>query len=367
MKDGSPSMYTMSGVDDKTEEIALKRMIPILQDTFAYRKGVGECLIPIGHYAGIIKIAEDIGLALKTDGVGTKVFIAQMMNKYDTVGIDCVAQVVNDIICTGAEPLSVVDYLGVQESNPTLLEEITKGLRTGAKIAGVNIVGGEIAQLPDMINGVRPHYGFDLLALGVGIVHPKKIIDGHSIEANDAVIGIASSGIHTNGMSLARNIFFKRMNFDVHKYFDALGRTLGEELLEPTSIYVQEFMDLIRAGIHLKNVAHITSDGLLNLARTGENHGYVIEQLPQPYPIFELLMHYMKGLDLPEMYRVFNMGIGLCLVLPRQEIDDAIQLIEKHQKKAFVLGYARKDPEKKIILKPLSIIGDPKKGSFYHA
>jgi len=357
----------VSGVDDKTEEIALKRMIPILEDTFGYRKGVVECLIPIGHYAGMIRISENIGLTLKTDGVGTKVFIAQMMNKYDTIGIDCVAQIVNDIICTGAEPLSLVDYLGVQEANPSLLEEITKGLRTGAKMARVNIVGGEIAQLPDMINGARPHYGFDLLGLGVGIVHPDKIIDGHLIEPDDAVIGIASSGIHTNGMSLARNVFFKHMNFDVHMYFDKLGRTLGEELLEPTSIYVQEFMDLVRAGLHLKNVAHITSDGLLNLARMGENIGYVIEQLPQPHSIFELMMQYMKGLDLPEMYRVFNMGIGLCVVLPRQEIDDAVQLIEKHHKKAFVLGYARKDPEKKIVLKPLNIIGDPKRGKFYFA
>ena len=198
-------------------------------------------------------------------------------------------------------------------------------------------------------------------------MHPKKIIDGRSTKAGDVVVGVASSGLHSNGISMARDIFFKQMKFDVDKYFDEFGRTLGEELLEPSYIYVQEVMDLINAGIHLRNVAHITSDGLLNLARLGEKCGYIIDNLPEPHPIFKLMKRYRKDLDDLEMYRVCNMGIGLCLVLPRSEVDDATQLIEKHRKKAFTLGYVVEDPENKIVLKQLRIFGNPKIGKFYRA
>lgn len=356
--------YKKAGVNTEKEEFALKELTSVLYETFLYRDNVGKCLTPFGHYAGVIQINDEIAIALKTDGVGTKLFIAQLMDKYDTVGIDCIAMVVNDIICTGAEPLSIVDYLAVQDPDPKMLKQIGIGLKKGAEMARVNVVGGEIAQVREMIKGVRPKRGFDLVGMGIGILHPKEIIKGDYISEGDIVIGIKSSGIHSNGLTMARKILLKKMGFNIHDYFDELGRTLGEELLEPTSIYVREIMDMKNAGLHLKNVAHITSDGLLNLARVGNGYGYIIDYLPEVPPIFNMIKRYGKVHD-KEMYRVYNMGVGLCVVLSKTEGDDALQIIEKYGKEAFVMGYTVKDPEKKIVLKPLKIIGDPKKGRFY--
>jgi len=355
--------YAKAGVDTRKEELSLKGLLPLLYETFSYRKDIGKSLTSIGHYAGIIKISDEIAIALKTDGVGTKILVSQMMNKYDTIGIDCIAMVANDVICTGAEPLSVLDYVAVQDPDPELIKQIGIGLKKGAEMANVNIVGGEIAQMRDMIKSVRPKRGFDLVGMCVGVVHPKKIIDGSLIQEGDVVVGLASSGIHSNGLTLARNIFFKQRKFDVHKYFDELGRTLGEELLEPTLIYVPEVMNMIKEGLNLKNIAHITSDGLLNLARVGEKYGYTIEYMPEPHPVFKMIQQYGKVND-TEMFRVCNMGVGLCTVLSKNDVDNALQIAEKYGRKAFVIGYAKKDPDKKIVLKPLKMIGYPEKGKF---
>ena len=349
--------YADSGVDTKKEDVAMSRIIPRFVETFENRKGLaGESLLKIiKHYAAIIKITGNQALAIKTDGVGTKTFIAQHMDKYDTVGIDCVAMNVNDIICTGAEPISFLDYLAIQKSDPDLIEEISKGLKTGADLAKVSIVGGETAIMPEMINGIQGKIGFDLAGSAIGIINDDHIINGIQIEEDDVLIGISSSGIHSNGLTLARDIFFKKNKFTVDKHFDELeGRSLGEELLIPTNIYVNEIMEMIRKGIRIKVLAHITSDGLRNLTRVGENCGYEINNLPKPQAIFDLIKNY-GHIDDSEMYEVYNMGVGMCAVLPQQQLDSALQIAEKDGKKTIVMGRAIRDPEKKIKIRQLKI------------
>jgi phosphoribosylformylglycinamidine cyclo-ligase len=350
--------YAEAGVDTRTEDLAMKRIKPLFEQTFKNRKGLmGESLLrEIKHYAAIVKITDQLAIAIKTDGVGTKTFIAQYMNKYDTVGIDCVAMNVNDVLCTGAEPTSFLDYLAIQKSDPDIIEEIAKGLKLGADKAKVSIVGGETAIMPDMINSVdSDKIGFDLAGSALGTINPADIIDGRQIEEDDTLMGISSSGIHSNGLTLARNIFCNKDNFLLDRHFDELGRSLGQELLEPTHIYVDEIMQMIREGISLKVLAHITSDGLRNLTRIGDNFGYEINYLPKPQPIFELIQNY-GHIEKTEMYEVYNMGIGMCAVIPQEQLDSALQIGEKYGKKAFVMGKAKKENDKKITIKPLKIV-----------
>lgn len=347
--------YKKAGVDTKGEEIALKRIIEICHSTYGLRRSkIGESVLPIKHFAGIVKITPELGIAIKTDGVGTKVLIAQMMDEYDTIGIDCIAMNVNDIICVGAEPTTFVDYIAIERVDAEMLEEIAKGLARGAEMAKVAIVGGEIAQLPEIIRGKGTGKGLDLSGACIGAVSLDKIVKGDDLKEGDVVLGLRSSGIHSNGLTLARKVLLKDADLKIDAYIDKLDRTLGEELLEPTHIYVPEVLRMLEEGLDVKVLAHITGDGLLNLNRVAEGFGYVIEDLPKPQPIFELIQEY-GGIADEEMYRVFNMGVGFCVVLPREEIDDACQIADKHKVESFVMGYATKDPLERVVLKPVGL------------
>jgi phosphoribosylformylglycinamidine cyclo-ligase len=355
--------YEHSGVDMKKEDEAMDRMIPILEDTCRYRTGVGKCIAKIGHFAGLVRLNEKQGLAIKTDGVGTKIFIAELLRKYDTIGIDCIAMNVNDIVCTGAEPICFEDYIAIQYPNPDVIEQIAIGLRKGAEISKINIVGGETAVVPEMVRGMREGQGLDLAGMCIGVVDLDRIIDGNSVKEGDALLGISSSGLHSNGYTLARRILLKEMNFGLDEYFDELGRTLGEELLEPTHIYVPEIMEILKRNIQVKLIAHITGRGFLNISRVGQGYGYVIEELPPPPAIFKLLRRCGKVAN-EEMYNRFNMGIGMCLVVPRTEIDKVVDIVEKHDVNVFTLGYAKKDAERNIYVKPFNIVGIFKEQEF---
>lgn len=348
--------YKKAGVDVEAEDEALKLVVEECRKTFSLRKGAGSPLLPIAHFAGVVKLNEKLGLALKTDGVGTKVFIAQLLDKYDTVGIDCIAMNVNDVICLGAEPISFIDYIALQKPNPRLLQEIARGLAEGAREAGVTIVGGEIAQLPEMIQGKREGFGFDLAGMCVGIVPLDRLIDGSRVEEGDIVVGLASSGIHSNGLTLARRVLLEEEGLNLHEPVEGLDKTLGEELLTPTRIYVKPVLTMLREGLDLHGMAHITGKGLLNLARASPHAGYIVENLPEPQPIFNLIQKHGKIPD-SEMYQVFNMGVGFCLVLPEKDVDKALDIAEKHGIKAYRLGRAIKDSERKLILKPKRLIG----------
>ena len=356
--------YASSGVDREKEDEAMKLIAPLLKETCSYRRTeLGRCVTGIGHFAGIVKLNNKLGLAIKTDGVGTKVFIAQLMQKYDTVGIDCVAMNVNDVICTGAEPISFVDYIAIQKPEPKVIEQIVWGLKEGAKIAEISIAGGETAQLQEMIRGTSEGRGFDLAGMCIGVVELDKIIDGSSLKEGDALLGLSSSGLHSNGYTLARQILLEKKHFGLNEYFEELGRTLGEELLEPTFIYVPEIMKIIKKNIEVKLLAHITSKGFINLSRVGKGYGYVIENLPRPQPIFQLIQKCGDVTD-EEMYYTFNMGVGMCMVVQKNRIDDVAQVVGKHGKEVFILGRVKKDADRKIDIKPLKMFSDSKQKIF---
>lgn len=344
-------------VDTQQEEAGLSGLVRELRATLAMRpSGLGHVRLDFGFFANVIALDDTTGLAISTDGVGTKLLVAQMMGKYDTIGIDCVAMNVNDVLCVGAEPLTMVDYLAVQEPDPALLTAIGRGLRDGALQARVTIPGGEIAQVPEMIAGVHPGHGFDLAGTAVGTVPLDRIIVGEAIEPGDLVIGLASSGIHSNGLTLARQLFAKHAPAS---RIPDLARPLGEELLTPTRIYVREVLDVLRAGVAVKALIHVTSDGLLNLLRVKNRAaGFVIEHLPEPPAIFTVIQREL-GVPPAEMFRVYNMGIGFCLVVSSRgdSADRALAIIRRHGVECYPIGRAVTDGDPRVEIRPARLVG----------
>src|SRR6266581_6522339 len=269
--------YKATGVDIAEADTGLNRIVERVQKTWP-KHGMGRVVLPIGYYANVIEV-DGVGMALCTDGVGSKTIIADLMRKYDTIGIDCVAMNVNDLICVGAKPLSLVDYIAIEKTDAAMLDAIGAGLCRGAEMAQISISGGEIAQLRDVING------FDLVAMALGRVDLDKIIDGSNIAPGDVVIGVKSTGLHSNGFSLARRALFEAGRFGIDHKFDELGTTLGEELLRPTSIYVRDAMEILEKIRGVKALFNITGDGLLNLSRAAAPVGYEIEEPIDPRPI----------------------------------------------------------------------------------
>jgi len=288
------------------------------------------------------------GLAFTSDGVGTKALIAQMMNRYDTIGIDCVAMNVNDLLCVGATPLSMVDYIAVRNADPYLLDEISKGLAAGACAARISIPGGEIAQLPDIIADHHGGHAFDLAGSAVGLVDLDKILIGQDIRDGDVVVGIESNGVHSNGVTLARRVLFEQAQYNVHTVLPGLQTSIGEELLRPTHIYVSEALQILEK-IPVKALVHITSDGFLNLARVHAPVGFVIEELPPIPPIFAAIQQAGSVPD-EEMFRVFNMGVGFCVVVAGEYVEQVISLVHSHGKKAQRIGYAVQDEQRHVVI-----------------
>jgi phosphoribosylformylglycinamidine cyclo-ligase len=346
--------YSRAGVNTVQEETALAGLLRWVGRTLQF--GRHRSALDFGYFASVLDLGNGLGLALSTDGVGTKLLVAQMLDKYDTIGIDCVAMNVNDLLCVGAEPLCMLDYVAVQEADPDLLEQIGKGLYEGARQANISIPGGEIAQVREMIRGEREGRGFDLAGACVGLVPMNRILVGQNIQPGDAVIGIRSSGIHSNGLTLAREVFFRKAGFAPDRYVPELGRTIGEELLEPTRIYVREVLDLLRAGLDIKALAHITSDGLLNLNRVKAEVGYMLDTLPEPHPVFALLQE-LGGVGDEEMYQVYNMGVGFCLVVSSAHADRTLERLNGLGVEAFRLGHAVTDPDRRVHLIPRGLVG----------
>ena len=287
----------------------------------------------------VIDVGGGAGLALCTDGVGTKALIAQMLGRYDTIGIDCVAMNVNDLVCIGATPLSFLDYIAVERADPDMLDEIAKGLCAGAVAAGVSISGGEIAQLGDMIAGHGDGRGFDLVGMAAGTVALDAVLTGAGIADGDVVIGLASNGIHSNGLSLARKAFFADHGLAPDAALAGLTGTLGEELLRPTHIYVAEALEARARVPSLKAMVHITGDGFLNLARVQSEVGFVLDSLPSAPTIFGHIAEY-GAVAAEEMYTAYNMGIGFCLVAGAQYAAQLIDIAVAHGREARVIGAA---------------------------
>lgn len=264
---------------------------------------------------------------MSTDGVGTKLLVAEAMGRYDTVGIDCIAMNVNDVICVGARPLAMLDYLAVESADPDQCEQIGRGLARGAELAEIEIPGGELAQLGAMISG------FDIAGACFGTVLLDEIIDGSAVRPGDVIIGLPSSGIHSNGYTLARSAL------DGLALEDQFGEdTLGEALLAPTEIYVRAIMDLLESSSGVSGLAHITSGGLANLLRLrASGVDYVITDPLEPQPIFELIQERASVPD-EEMYEVFNMGCGFCCVVPAGDESAALTVLRSHYPEARAIG-----------------------------
>ena len=274
-----------------------------------------------GHYAALVRLG-DKAIAMSTDGVGSKILIAEMMDKYDTVGIDCIAMVVNDIICIGAEPIALVDYLAVEKPNPEMAEEIAEGLVKGAHESKIAIIGGETASLPGIIEN------FDLAGTGIGFVDVDKIITGEDIEPGNVLIGLNSNGIHSNGYSLARKAIFEDAGLTINDKMPNSDKTIGEELLKPTRLYVEPIVKLFKEDCKINGLAHITGGGFTNLRRLKKGVGYDINNLPEVPEIFKLI--YNQDVPLEEMYRVFNMGIGFVVIADESEASKIMEIIKPY-------------------------------------
>ncbi len=317
MAEMAEGAYAGSGVDTAQSDAAVQALVSVLGAIDTGRPS--RALMRSGHYANVLRLDDSRGIALSTDGVGTKVIVAEQLGKFDTVGIDCIAMNVNDLICVGAEPIALVDYIAVEQADPEMLRQIAEGLKAGAETAGIEIPGGELAQLPEVIRGHPSPTGFDLVGACVGLVELDAIVTGGRIEPGDAIIGVPSSGLHSNGYTLAR-----RALPDLDEQFG--DGTVGDALIEPTRIYVREVVDLLKSDVDVRGLAHITGDGLLNLGRLEAAVGYRISDPLPPQPIFGLIAE-RSGTPPEEMYEVFNMGCGLCCAVPPADADRAAQAL----------------------------------------
>jgi phosphoribosylformylglycinamidine cyclo-ligase len=356
-----PLSYHVTGVLDNTQ-LGLTALLGWVNKTAAFRREgqPGRRVVDVGFFASVVRITDELGLALCTDGVGSKVLVAEMLERYDTIGIDCMAMNVNDVICVGAEPISFLDYIAVEHATPSVLEQIAKGLHRGAELAGVAIVGGEISQMSDIIKGHAPGQGVDLVGMCAGTVPLDRIILGREVEPGDAIVGVRSSGIHSNGFTLARKALFDEGRLAPDRYMPELGGTVGEELLRPTHIYVRPVVDLLyRQGVPVRALIHVTSDGFLNLARIEASVGFHLDNLPEPQPIFDLIRR-TGGIPLGEMYRVFNMGIGFCLIVPNDPgvIGAVRRTFEASSFEAQVIGTVIADERRRVVMPKQRLVGE---------
>ncbi|MDX2494553.1 MAG: phosphoribosylformylglycinamidine cyclo-ligase [Desulfuromusa sp.] len=329
-----PITYKDAGVDIDAGNHFVNLIKPLVKETTR-----PEVLSSIGGFGGLFSLNSSKyqrpTLVAATDGVGTKLKLAFMLDKHDTVGIDLVAMCVNDIIVQGAEPLFFLDYLATAKLSPAQAVEVIKGIAEGCKQANCALLGGETAEMPGMYSGGE----YDLAGFSVGVVDNDKIIDGSTITNGDQIIGIASTGLHSNGFSLARKIFLETLKLDLDTQPNDLNQSLGEELLTPTRIYVKSLLNLIKT-FEIKGIAHITGGGLLeNIPRILPRHCKAIinrHSWEKP-PIFDMLK---KGGNIPEdeMYRTFNYGIGMVLVVSKDAAEDVIGLLAGLGDPAYLIG-----------------------------
>ena len=321
--------YKKAGVDIakiKQSQAAIGKMI---ESTHKLQK-MAKTTQGFGHYAGIVEIPGGKLLATHTDGVGTKVVIANLMKKYNTIGIDCVAMNVNDIICIGATPVSFVDYIAANKNDQRIFKGIAEGLVKGAKKSAVPIVGGETAIMPDVIAGKG--FSFDLAGMVVGLVSKKDIVLGNKISPGDVIIGAKSSGIHSNGYSLARKALLSK--YSVKDKVKGVG-VIGDALLMPTEIYVKPVLEIIQK-CKVNGLAHITGGAFTKLMRL-KKIGYEIDSLPKMPPIMGLIEE--QGIKSEEMYKTFNMGVGFCIISPKDQATRIKAIFKKHNITTQEIGH----------------------------
>jgi phosphoribosylformylglycinamidine cyclo-ligase len=321
--------YAAAGVDTSQADRAVDALVGVLRTIELDRPSAS--VLPSGHYASVLRVAPNLGIAVSTDGVGSKLVVAEQADRLETVGIDCVAMNVNDLICVGAEPIAMLDYLAVEQADPDALARIAVGLKAGAEQAGVEIPGGELAVLPELIRGHPSPRGFDLCGTALGTVALDAIVTGDEARPGDAIIGLPSSGLHSNGYTLARRALLEDGGLTLGDRPAALeGRTVADALLEPTVIYVRAVLELLDSDVPVHGLAHITGGGLRNLLRLGgERVGFAIED-PLPLPGICALIAEVGDVPAAEMWDVFNMGCGFVALVPADRAAGAVALLGAH-------------------------------------
>ncbi len=321
--------YAKSGVDIDGKSAAIAALVKELR--FA-RKGFGAPVDIGGHFTGLIDFGPSY-LSLCTDGVGTKLLVAEALDRWDTVGIDCIAMNANDMICVGAEPLAFVDYIAVDKPNPERMKAVGRGLSRGAELANLSIIGGETAVVPELVHGL------DIAGTCLGFVKKGKQITGSAIRPGDVVIGVESSGIHSNGLTLARRVF-KDSKIDLLDTLPGFDLSVGEELLRPTHVYVRPVLELLKST-EIRGLANITGGGLRNLLRLKSGVQMRIDAPMAPQPIFAA-MQKLGRISQREMYQTFNMGMGFALVAPKASAEPAIACLARHGLRAEIVGRVAK-------------------------
>jgi phosphoribosylformylglycinamidine cyclo-ligase len=325
LRSASQDAYAAAGVSQRDADSAVEALVRSLKliDT-----GKPSRVVPLpNHYASVLRVTDSLGVAFGTDGVGTKMLVAERMDDFTTIGIDCIAMNVNDLICVGAEPIAMLDFILCRNAEPKICGAIGAGLRKGAELSGIEIPGGEIAQVGDLVSGT------ELTGSAIGLVSLDSIVDGSATESGDVLIGLPSSGLHSNGYTLARKVLFSAVDLDD----DRLGRPLGEILLEPTEIYVRGVLELLGSPVSVRGLAHITGDGLNNLTRLAAPVGFEISDPLDVPPIFDLIAELGEVPD-EEMYEVFNMGCGFVCVVAAGDESAALELLRGHYPGAKRIG-----------------------------
>ncbi len=325
--------YKESGVDIDEGNRAVDLIKNKIKSTYD-NNVVGD----LGNFSGLYTLKDFVGmeepvLLAATDGVGTKLKLAQMMDIHDTVGIDLVAMCVNDLICQGAKPLFFLDYIATGKLVAEQVDQIVGGIADGCKLAGCALIGGETAEMPGMYSNDE----YDLAGFSVGIADRKKIISGQNVKAGDVLIGISSSGVHSNGYSFIRKIFLEKFNYKLEQYIEELGMTLGEALLTPTKIYVKLLLDLIKEH-EVKAVAHITGGGVIeNIPRVIPTElGIDINRNSWEKPAIFKMIEGFNAIEERELHKSFNMGVGLVLVVNKEEANSVVEFINNREEKLEV-------------------------------
>jgi phosphoribosylformylglycinamidine cyclo-ligase len=367
--------YRNAGVDEEREQDAFARVMrPWLARTAVRHPMVTSITgLSSGYFATLMHIPPGPPIAMTTDGVGTKILLARQANRWEAVGIDVVANNVNDIICVGAVPLALLDYMATDRIDEGVLEELARGMYLGAGLAGIAIPGGEIAQIGAMLassEGGGPM--LDLVGTAIGAMPPaddpntqqphqgtpewRKPVDGADVRVGDVVIGLPSSGLHSNGYSLARHVLFDIAGLALSDQVADTGRRLDDALLQPTRVYVPATEALWAAGITPKGLVHISGGGLLNLGRLAADVSYELDALPTPPPVFALIAG-AGGVPASIMYATFNMGIGFCIVVSQAQQQAAMSALKGAGEEPVRIGWVTGRPGRNVDIPPAGLTG----------
>ena len=359
-EEATPPSYASAGVDEEREQDVFGRaMRPWLARTRVRSPLVTSITgLASGYFATLMQIPPGPPIALTTDGVGTKILLAREANRWEPIGIDCVANNVNDLVCVGAVPLALLDYVATDRIDEGVLEEVARGLYLGADLAGIAIPGGEIAQIGSMLAdaaGGRPM--LDLVGTAIGVLPPgREPVDGSQVRPGDVILGLPSSGLHSNGYSLARRVLFDVAGMTLADLVPGTARHLDDALLQPTRVYVRAAEALWEAGIEPRGLVHISGGGLLNLARLAADVSYELDALPPPPPVFRLIAE-AGQIPAATMYATFNMGIGFCMIVSPSKQQAAITALKSAGEEPARVGWVTDRSGRNVSIPAAGLMG----------